>query len=116
MTEYQYHAELVSVEKTEESVHLQLRIPENLFYFQGHFDGAPVVPGVVLTHWVVEYIEKYFEKDVTAFKALNTLKFQIIVRPNYLLDLKLSRISDQKFAFNYSSIHGQHSSGKVLFE
>jgi len=110
-----YHGELLSVEKQDDSVILELKIPSNLYYFQGHFPDAPVLPGVVLTHWVVEYASQYFNVDPNGFEAFNGLKFQIIVCPGYILKLKLNQINPNKYTFSYNSEHGQHASGKVLF-
>ena len=116
MSEFVYHADIKASERTDDTVTLQLRVPENLYYFQGHFPAAPVLPGVVLTHWVMEYLSQYFSVDLTKFTGLSGLKFQIIIRPGYQLKLSLNRLSDEKYSFSYSSLHGQHASGKALFE
>lgn len=105
----------MSVEKQDNSVLLELKIPQNLYYFQGHFTNAPVLPGVALTHWVLEYINEYFDVDSSLFQGFKGLKFQIIICPGYTLKLKLSQVNPKKYSFSYSSEHGQHSSGKVLF-
>ncbi|WP_340679970.1 acyl-CoA synthetase [Paraglaciecola sp.] len=115
MSEFVYHGEVLSVETQDNSVELQLRVPQNLYYFQGHFPTAPILPGVVMTHWVVEYVSQYFNADPACFKALSALKFQMIIGPDYTLTLKLNQVSENKYSFSYSSLHGQHASGKVLY-
>ncbi len=110
-----YNPELISVDQSDDKVTLNIIVPENLYYFQGHFDAAAVLPGVVQSHWVMEYLETYFKQQPSKFKSLNNLKFQIIVRPGYQLKLELQKVSEAKFSFSYSSEHGQHASGKVLF-
>lgn len=115
MSEFVHHADILAVDKQHNSLDLQLLVPENLYYFQGHFPAAPVLPGVVLTHWVLEYITQYFGKSALEFQGLSALKFQIIIRPGYLLNLKLSQVNEHKYSFSYSSSHGQHASGKVMF-
>tara|TARA_R110002153_G_scaffold246356_3_gene402146 strand:- start:843 stop:1193 length:351 start_codon:yes stop_codon:yes gene_type:complete len=115
LSNYVHHGELLSVVKEDSSVLLELKIPANLYYFQGHFPGAPVLPGVVLIHWVVEYASEYFDVDPSKFQSFNGLKFQIIVGPGYTLKLKLDQINPNKYTFSYNSEHGKHASGKVLF-
>ncbi|MBU3003492.1 ApeI family dehydratase [Paraglaciecola arctica] len=115
MSDYVHHGELLSVEKEDNSVFLELKIPANLYYFQGHFPSAPVLPGVVLTHWVVEYASQYFNADPSKFESFSGLKFQIIVGPEQIIKLKLSQINDNKYTFSYHSDHGKHASGKVMF-
>ena len=116
MIEHVYNGNILSTEVAESGVIIQLDIPENLYYFQGHFPAAPVLPGVVMTHWVMEYLTEHYGVDADNFSGLSALKFQIIIRPNYQLTLALKKINDKKYSFSYSSIHGQHASGKVLFE
>jgi len=98
-----------------DSVHLVLEIPENLFYFQGHFEQAAVLPGVAQLDWVMGFLAQYFGIEKEMLVSVDALKFQIIVRPGYIVDLKLSKIKPEKFSFSYSSSHGQHASGKVVF-
>ncbi|MDU0353054.1 acyl-CoA synthetase [Paraglaciecola aquimarina] len=115
MTEYVYHGKVIATEVTESSVTIQLDIPENLYYFAGHFPSNPVLPGVVMTHWVMEYLTQHYAVDAAKFIGLGALKFQIIIRPKYQLTLVLKKLNDKKYSFSYSSEHGQHASGKVLF-
>jgi len=116
LSEFVYHGEILSTETTEDVVTMKIRIPENLFYFQGHFPDIAILPGVVMTNWAVEYAEQFFQYDPTRFISLNSLKFMLVVQPNYQLELIMSKLSDTKCAFSYTSSHGKHSSGKVLYK
>lgn len=116
LTEPVLFADVVSEQQDQDSTILVLAIPPDLHYFDGHFTNAPVLPGVVMTHWAVEYIEANFQTDLARFDGLQGLKFQSIVRPGYQLTLELKRIDNTKFSFSYRSEHGQHASGKVLFK
>lgn len=115
LSEFVYKAEIKACHQTDDIVVLNLYVPENLYYFQGHFDVAAVLPGVVQTDWVMQYLAEFFQQDLLAFSSLSNLKFQQIVGPGYQLTLELKKISEQKFGFSYYSEHGQHASGKVIF-
>jgi len=98
-----------------DTVHLVLEMPENLFYFQGHFPQAAVLPGVAQLDWVMGYLSEFFGMRKDKLLSVDALKFQIIVRPSYIVDLTLTKLKCDKFGFSYSSTHGQHASGKVVF-
>ncbi len=99
-----------------DQVTLELRIPADLHYFEGHFPEAPILPGVVQSHWVLEYIHQFFGIDPSGFSAFSNLKFQQMIRPDYQVTLVIKPINDKKLSFSYSSEYGQHSSGKVLYD
>lgn len=115
MSKLKRQPEYISQEVTENQVALDLLIPEDLHYFNGHFPGAPVLPGVVQTHWAIEQLAKYFGIDAQGVESFSNLKFQLMIRPNYKIRLELKQINESKYSFSYSSHIGQHSSGKVIF-
>ncbi len=114
MTEYLYKPQLKLKHQSEDSVVLDLTIPENLYYFQGHFPQAPILPGVAQLDWVMFYLNRYFAIDTTKLSSVDVLKFQHIIRPSYQIELSLNRLNNNKFEFSYHSEHGQHSSGRVV--
>ena len=99
---------------TEEKLLCNLTIPENLYYFQGHFEQAAILPGVTQIDWVMHYISEYFKVDTKKLISVDQLKFQHIIRPNYQVEFSIEKLDKHKYRFNYKSEHGQHSSGKVV--
>ena len=116
MTDFVYKPVCDVLEQSAEHVVLHLTIPENLYYFQGHFPQAAILPGVVQLDWVMFYLNEYLHVDCKNVVSVDALKFQIIVRPNYEIQLQLKKVKTNKYSFSYSSSHGQHASGKVVFE
>lgn len=118
--ELAYFPEVVAQsQKGKTSVELQLFIPMNLYYFQGHFPGTPILPGVVQTHWAIHYGREFFPLQ-THFSQLEAVKFQQVIRPHEVVTLRLDYNTDKdKLVFSYTSQSGeqtrQHSSGRVVF-
>ena len=95
---------------------LNLTIPHNLSWFDGHFPGRPILPGVVQTHWAHHYGHKFFPIH-TAFSHLEVIKFQQVIRPGESIQLSLQWIpTSSKLTFTYSSNQKKLSSGRVVFE
>ena len=98
-----------------ESAEIELFIPMNLYYFQGHFPGTPVLPGIVQSHWAIHYGRELFSIDLS-FSHMEVLKFQQVIRPQTTVTLKLEyKAEKNKLLFSYSSNGGQHSSGRIAF-
>jgi 3-hydroxymyristoyl/3-hydroxydecanoyl-(acyl carrier protein) dehydratase len=97
-------------------VELQLHIPFDLDYFQGHFPNAPILAGVVQLHWAVEYCKQKFSLTELEVKNVEVLKFQVVIIPGQKLNLALTRKTVNKVLFSYTSEKGQHASGRIVFE
>lgn len=108
--------EVDHIEQNEETLTLSLTISEDVYYFAGHFPNAPILAGVVQVHWALYYLNKYFAMQVSDYKAIDALKFQVIIAPNSQVKLCLKKINENKFSFSYSSDHGSHSSGRVVYQ
>ncbi len=107
----------VLTDKVDESqVTLQLLIPKDLDYFNGHFPSAPILAGVVQLHWAVEYAKQYYSLTELEVQNIEVLKFQVVIIPGQQLNLTLSRKTNNKILFSYASDKGQHASGRIVFE
>jgi 3-hydroxymyristoyl/3-hydroxydecanoyl-(acyl carrier protein) dehydratase len=115
LTKYVTQAQVELLTQSETQVELCLTIPENLYYFQGHFPEAAILPGVAQLDWVMQYLAQFFGVDSTDLLSVDALKFQNIIRPNYQVTLTLTQIKANKYSFSYHSVHAQHASGKVVF-
>lgn len=109
--------EVLSTERDGGTIRLRLCIPADLFYFQGHFSVAPILPGVVQLRWA-----EYFGRELLGlegdFSHMEAVKFQHVIRPLQEVELKLEYRSDAgggKLAFRYRSASGQHASGRIVY-
>lgn len=68
---------------------LRFWVPAELYWFGGHFDGRPVLPGVVQTHWAATLAAHLFAPQ-GRFEAIDNLKFHQLVAPDTELTLCLS--------------------------
>jgi acyl-CoA synthetase (AMP-forming)/AMP-acid ligase II len=94
---------------------LQLTIPADLFYFDGHFDQAPILPGVVQVDWAIAIGRRYFDLP-PVFRAVNMLKFQQVIRPEQTVTLELNYDAEKEtLSFRYTSAVGPHASGRIVF-
>ena len=70
---------------------VELRVPENLLYFQGHFKNDPVLPGVVQLNTVVlSRIERRWP-ELGRLEKMRRLKFIQIIRPGDVIAVRLER-------------------------
>ncbi len=108
--------EVLAENADNDRVELQLHIPSDLDYFQGHFPNAPILAGVVQLHWAAEYCKQKFSLTELEVKNVEVLKFQVVIIPGQKLNLALTRKTANKVLFSYTSEKGQHASGRIVFE
>lgn len=107
--------EVRALEGSGSAVTLALFVPANLFYFDGHFDGAPLLPGVVQVDWARHFARLHLALPAR-FRAMHALKFQQPVLPGSALRLELHYDAPKNsLQFRYVSDAGQHASGRLLF-
>lgn len=111
---------------------LELFIPEELAYLNGHFDQIAIVPGVTQIHWAVYYAQQNFNKHIDAHQLTNTLsaeqtpfdgfyemqviKFKSLIFPKTTINLNLRFIDDsKKLYFRFYSGTQEFSSGRLYF-
>lgn len=95
-------------------VTVTLDVPADLLFFDGHFDAAAVVPGVVLLDWAIAEAERRFGL-APPLAGVEVLKFQKLVLPGTRLRLRLERSDARTVGFAFESDGGSHASGRLRY-
>ena len=94
---------------------LRITLAPTLRVFEGHFEQTPILPGVAQLDWAIQFARGIFPLP-PRFLRLDALKFQHVARPGDELTLQLDWDAGRDtLGFRYTSLHGVHASGKVLF-
>jgi 3-hydroxymyristoyl/3-hydroxydecanoyl-(acyl carrier protein) dehydratase len=93
---------------------VEVAVPRDLDYFDGHFPGAPVVPGVVQIKWVLALARRCLGIG-GVFAGVEALKFQEALRPGAEVTVELKYAAAAgKLHFSLRSVRQRFSSGRVL--
>lgn len=83
---------------------IQYIIPEDLWFFKGHFPGQSVFPGIMLISLGIEEFKKnQREYSKYMLKGISHCRFKKIIKPNDTLQLKFrfAEIEDNTIEINY---------------
>ncbi len=92
----------------------RFRVSPALEYFKGHFEGCPILPGIVQVHWAIELAQRAFGLK-GEFAGIENLKFLRLVRPDVTLELRLRHEPTKgRLHFAYEGSAVKYSSGTVV--
>ena len=66
--------DILGRELEQDGMILSLNLPKDLIFFDGHFDEAPILAGVVQLDWAIEYARMHFSIP-GGFRRVEALKF-----------------------------------------
>ena len=96
-------------------IQLKLKLPTELKYFDGHFDGFPILAGVVQLDWAIKFAREAFPVD-GIFQRIEALKFFRVLRAGEEVTLELRFDPEKKMLhFQYNSERHAHSAGRIRF-
>jgi len=95
---------LVSQRQVGNETFLELVVPRDLAYLEGHYEAFPLVPGVVQIHWVMSAIGRVLGRSVSA-QRMEAIKFKNVLRPAQAFTMQL-RIDEggTRAAFSLTSV------------
>lgn len=96
---------------------LLLSIDPELCWFEGHFPKAAILPGVVQINWARQLARKLWPAQdwISRASAMETIKFQQVIRPGNEVQLSLSLDSvKRKLSFSYFAGDKKYSSGRLV--
>jgi 3-hydroxymyristoyl/3-hydroxydecanoyl-(acyl carrier protein) dehydratase len=97
----------------QESQYFSLEFPPELECFKGHFPNQPIYPGVGQISFIQQYAKNIWA-DLAWCQGFEQLKFQNLIRPYMVVQLKLSR-KQHKISFEMTSDQQILASGRLLF-
>ena len=103
--------------KNQDVFTLNLSIDSGIEFFKGHFDEAPIIPGVAQLYWAIEFYINYFKPESRPIVSnISALKFQQVIPPDtkLVLTLEFDRVKNI-LLFSFASDNAKFSSGKIVF-
>ncbi|MDB4988871.1 MAG: hypothetical protein JWN04_4049 [Myxococcaceae bacterium] len=92
---------------------VRVPIPHHSGYFRGHFEGQPILPGVVqLQHLALAETRRRFP-ELKALARVTRVKFKRLVEPGSILVVSLTRKGPLTVVFNIEA-SGQPSASGIL--
>jgi 3-hydroxymyristoyl/3-hydroxydecanoyl-(acyl carrier protein) dehydratase len=107
---------IIEVRHTADGVEIDLMLPDDLFYFRGHFPGRPILPGVVQIDWAVRFADRYLNIGIGSAQNFQ-VKFTSIIEPEQPVTMVLQRSADGKSVrFKFQDKSTILSSGSIRLE
>ena len=104
-----------NITKTEKFFSAEFTFLKDSTYFNGHFPGHPILPGVIQIYFVLSLIKQYFNMETNDYHVLK-LKFSSLILPDTPIHFELKRDTENEFSFNYFDNDKKYSNGKIVIK
>ncbi|AZN36305.1 AMP-binding protein [Iodobacter ciconiae] len=104
------------IEQNKNTALLAINVSASSPFFDGHFNKAPILPGVAQLDWALCLARELFELPAM-FLRMEVLKFQQIIPPHSQIQLELKILSKETetiLTFKFLSTAGTHASGRII--
>lgn len=106
---------VLSKSVTPEALQLRLRFPEDLIFFDGHFDAAPILPGVAQLGFAVEFGAETLSIDAVPCRV-EALKFFNVLEKEKEATLELAYdAASAVLRFRYYDGDTNFSTGRIVY-
>ncbi len=107
---------IVESERSEgDTVRQSCVVPENLAFFDGHFESFPIVPGVAQLRWVVAASRGLIDGS-PEIAAVEALKFRRPLLPGARFELEVvAEVERKRLRFRLWRDDGEVSTGRIVF-
>ncbi len=106
------HARLL--EHGADAATLRIEVAASSPFFDGHFAGAPILPGVAQVDWAIRFARELFPLPAE-FARIENLKFHDWIGAATEITLTLARIGNDAIRFHIASGERAHASGRIRF-
>ena len=97
---------------TAEGYTCAFQVPADLPFFEGHFPGHPILPGVVALGWLLTGAERFLGQPLGPVELLN-VKFQAVVLPGTHVELSVTPKPAGRLQGVLRSAGGVHASALI---
>lgn len=91
---------------------LQLTVPPDLIYFDGHFTDVPVVPGVCQVKWVVDALQEHTGAPLK-IESMEAVKFFNLLFPGQAFIMNVRR-KGEKWHYHLTSNGKNIARGRIV--
>lgn len=106
--------QIIDVKKSDLAVEFKLSFPGNLNYFDGHFPGTPILPGVAQIHCAILLAAEHLDIK-PHLKEMKAVKFNHLIRPDIEICLRLEYSAhNHKLSYIYYDEDRKYSSGTII--
>ncbi len=92
----------------------EIAIPEDSLWFQGHFPGDPLLPGIAQLHLVVETIQSALGEK-RCLTALKRVRFKRVIRPEETMAIAVEPLPNAPDTFRFQlTVAGENACSGLM--
>ncbi len=92
----------------------QVAVPADSLWFQGHFPGDPMLPGIAQLHLVVETLKERLGEGLR-LTSLKRVRFKRVIRPDETVAIAADPVPDKPGLYRFQlTIGGENACGGLM--